>query len=158
MRTSLFALLLFLVAAVSCDKNGFNPQSFNGVYKGNWKNAAGVEGPASITVTVKEDGSFDLTLDFDGNYLGLGDPPPNPMSGTYDDNGARVKGTNALYGNCDVTISPKGDMNGIFTNVGMGIFPKLTYTGTITATAIDATYETFQQDGTSTISTLKLTK
>ncbi len=153
-----FVLLLLLCAAVACDKNGFNPAAFNGTYTGTWKNAAGVEGPASIVVMVLNDGTFDLVLDFDGNYLGLGDPPANPMSGTYDDEGAHVKGTNPLYGNCDVTIGKKGEMTGIFTNVGMGMFPKLTYTGTITASNIDATYETFKPDGTSTISTLTLKK
>ncbi|HNH27225.1 MAG TPA: hypothetical protein PLR93_09410, partial [Anaerolineales bacterium] len=56
---------------------GFDIKPFLGVYEGTWTNkTTGASGPAVIIVEAKEaDKTVTLTLDFDGNYLGLNDPP-----------------------------------------------------------------------------------
>jgi hypothetical protein len=161
-RVSLLAVAAIAAALfISCseDDDDFDASKYAGTYTGTWTNAAGVTGPATIAIDVDESAkTASLTLDFGGNYLGLGDPPPVTLSGVFDDERATVKGKSELFGDYDVTIEKDGSIVGLMQNVGGGIIPKLTYTGTVTEDSLDADYEVTFKDNTVAQSTLRMTK
>jgi hypothetical protein len=131
-----------------------------GTYAGTWTNGAtGATGPVTIEIATDEASqTATLTLDFGGNYLGLADPPPATLTGTYDSSGAVVKGSSPLFGDYDVTIDPDGNIVGVMRNLAAGAIPEMTYTGTLTPDRLDADYVVQLADGTTVNSTLRMEK
>jgi len=155
--------ILVLAMAACQDAAGppaFDPRLYVGEYAGTWTNlATGATGAASIVIDLQETAkTASLTLDFDGNYLGLGDPPPTTLSGTYDKSGAQVKGVSPLFGEYDVTIDAEGGIVGVMKNLAGGAIPELTYTGTLTATSMNADYVVRAASGQTTNAILRLHK
>lgn len=139
----------------------FDIGQYTGVYEGTWVPEGGGEGgAASIAIEAEpaESGVATLTIDFDGNYLGLGDPPAHVMEVPFDQTGAKGTGDNALFGDYDVTIDLDGTMVGRFTDVAAGVIPLLTYTGVLTGDTIDADYAVTRNDGSVTKARVELVK
>lgn len=138
----------------------FDASLYDGTYTGIWTNSAtGASGPASITIDLDEaTHSAALTIDFDGNYLGLENPPAAELTGTYDANGAVAKGSSLIFGDYDVTIDPDGKIVGVMTNLAGGVIPEMTYTGTLTANSLDADYVVKFADGRIANSELRMQK
>ncbi len=138
----------------------FDATKYAGTYKGTWKNPkTRASGPVTIAIRVDQrKRSASLTIDFGGDYLGLGDPPPVTLHGTYNDTRALVRGKSLLFGNYDVTIAADGAIVGLMTNVGGGAVPKLSYTGKLTERRLDAVYKVVFKDGHAATSVLHMTK
>ena len=136
---------------------GFDIKPFLGVYEGTWTNkTTGASGPAVITVEATEtEKTVTLTLDFGGNYLGLNDPPPFPLTAKYDDNGAAVRGESDILGKMDITIDTQGNIIGNLTDLVGGTIPSMTYTGKIGDGRLDTDYTVTLSDGTVTVSELR---
>jgi len=138
-------------------KGGFDIKPFLGVYEGTWTNkTTGASGPAVITVEANEsEKTVTLTLDFGGNYLGLNDPPPFPLTAKYDDNGAAVRGESEILGKMDITIDTQGNIIGNLTDLVGGTIPSMTYTGKIGDGRLNTDYTVTLPDGTVTVSELR---
>lgn len=136
----------------------FDVTKFTGSYSGTFTNQqTGASGPVSITIIADEAAhTATITLDFGGNFLGLGDPPAATVSAAYDANAAHVKGQNAFLGDMDITIDADGNINGLVTNLGGGAIPSVTYTGKIGNGRLDADYLVTFPDGTTTTALLRL--
>jgi hypothetical protein len=136
---------------------GFDVKPFLGVYEGTWTNkTTGASGPAVITVEANEaEKTVTLTLDFGGNYLGLNDPPPFPLTAKYDDNGAAVRGESEILGKMDITIDTQGNIIGNLSDLVGGKIPSMTYTGRIGEGHLDTDYTVTLADGTTTVSELR---
>jgi hypothetical protein len=141
-------------------RRDFDITPFVGTYRGTWTNpAAGTSGPARIDISANLlTRAAVVTIDFDGNYLGLGDPPAQSLPGTFDANGARVRGQGGLFGNLDVFISPEGFIIGFLTQLAGGTIPVMTYAGLLTPTRLDADYKVFLPNGQTVISILHMQK
>ena len=141
-------------------QTGFDASQYVGTYAGTWTNTAtGASGDAQIDITIEETTkTATLSIDFGGNYLGLGDPPAADLTGTYDDTGAYVSGQSTLFGRYDVMIGADGTIVGLMRDVGGGTIPALVYTGTLTPERLDADYEVVFADGSEANSTLRLTR
>lgn len=136
---------------------GFDVTPFLGVYEGTWKNkTTSASGSAVITVEANEaDQTVTLTLDFGGNYLGLNDPPPFPLTAKYDNNGAYVRGESEILGKMDITIDTQGNIVGNLSDLLGGKIPSMTYTGKIGDGHLDTDYTVTLSDGTVTVSELR---
>jgi hypothetical protein len=136
---------------------GFDVKPFLGVYEGTWTNTTtGASGSAVITVEANEaEKTVTLTLDFGGDYLGLNDPPPFPLTAKYDDNGAYVRGESDILGKMDITIDTEGNIVGNLTDLVGGSIPSMTYTGKIGNGRLDTDYTVTLADGTVTVSELR---
>lgn len=163
-RKMLLLLLLILSLILSAcgsspapTSGGFDIKPFLGVYEGTWTNkTTGASGPAVITVEANEaDKTVTLTLDFDGNYLGLNDPPAFPLTAKYDDNGAYVRGESEILGKMDITIDVQGNIIGNLTDLVGGTIPSMTYTGKIGDGRLYTDYTVTLADGTVTVSELR---
>ncbi|MBE0608775.1 MAG: hypothetical protein IH609_05310 [Dehalococcoidia bacterium] len=152
-------MALGIVACGDSDKS-FEASKYAGTYEGTWTNSAtGASGPVTIAITIDEAArKASLTLDFDGNYLGLGDPPAATLEGTFDDERAIAKGESDLFGEYNVTIEADGEIIGVMENLAGGLVPRLTYTGELTADKLDADYTVSLKDGATVNSTLRMTK
>ncbi len=139
---------------------GFDPDKFVGTYVGEWKNeTTGASGSSVITVTAdKTTKTATVTLDFGGNYLGLGDPPAVTVSANYTDEGAIVQGNNVLLGDMDVRVDPEGNITGTFKNIAGGVIPFMTYTGKIGNGRLDTDYVVTLKDGSTTKATVRSAK
>jgi hypothetical protein len=163
----LFLVFVFAIALNACGPKptptpppaagGFDIKPFLGVYEGTWTNTTtGASGPAVITVEANEaEKTVTLTLDFGGNYLGLNDPPPFPLTAKYDDNGAAVRGESEILGKMDITIDTEGNIIGNLTDLIGGTIPSMTYTGKIGEGRLDTNYTVTLADGTVTVSELR---
>jgi hypothetical protein len=139
--------------------SGFDVELYVGSYVGTWESDSGESGAARIDITVNLTARVaTLTLDFDGNYLGQGDPDPHTVSGTFDENGAHLRGQDTLFGNYEVLVAVDGTMVGVFRDVAGGEVPLLTYTGTLTANSLVADYDVVLADGTRSTARTELTK
>ncbi len=158
----LFVPVLALLASACGDDedDSFDASLYAGTYAGTWTNTGnGTTGPATIAITVDEKAkTASLTLDFGGNYLGLGDPPAVTIAGVFDDERATVKGSDDLFGNYNVTIEKDGKITGLMENMAGGLIPKLSYTGTLTKSTLDADYQVTFNDNSTANSVLKMTK
>ena len=127
----------------------FDVHNFVGTYKGTWTNTtAGTSGPVTIAIAADESSkTATLTIDFDGNYLGLGDPPAQTLSAKYDDSAATIKGSNPLFGDYAVSLDGDGKLNGLMKNLAAGVIPEMTYTGTVGNGRLDADYVVKFADG-----------
>lgn len=154
------AAMLLVGACGNSDDEGFQAAQYDGTYRGTWTNEeTGASGPVTIDIDIDEAGEgADLTIDFDGNYLGLGDPPAAKLEGTYDDERARAVGQSDLFGRYDVTIEADGAITGLMEDVGLGAIPTLSYTGTLTKDRLDADYEATFADGKTSNSILRMEK
>lgn len=163
-RGLMLALSCLALALAACGDDdaadGFDAEARSGTYVGTWTNeSSGTSGPVTISIDADSDaGTASLTIDFGGNYLGLGDPPPTTLTGTVSDAGAVVRGADPLFGDYDVTIAPDGAIVGVMKNLGGGAIPELTYTGTVTEDRLDADYVVTFADGTQATSILRMTK
>jgi hypothetical protein len=137
----------------------FDVKAFIGTYKGTWTNqATNATGPASIVINADETKKqATLTIDFDGPYLGLADPPAQTLTASYDDTMAKVTGNNPLFGDVNVTIDPDGNIIGVMKNLAGGIIPEMTYTGKVGGGKLDADYAVKFADGKTVNSILRLT-
>ena len=162
-KKSIFILMMmFAVVLSACGSQSasnpassggsFDPDKFAGTYVGEWKNeTTGASGSSVITVSAdKATHIATVTLDFGGNYLGLGDPPAVTVSANYDDEGAVVKGNNVLLGDMDVRVDPDGNITGTFKNIAGGAIPGMTYTGKIGNGRLDTNYVVTLPNGSTT--------
>lgn len=138
----------------------FEAAQYEGTYRGTWTNdRSGASGPVTIAIDIDEaKGAADLVIDFDGDYLGLGDPPAARLGGTYDGRQAVARGTSPLFGRYDVTIAGDGAIVGLMEDVGMGVVPRLEYTGRLTADRLDADYTATMADGRVSRAVLRMRK
>jgi hypothetical protein len=138
----------------------FEASQYAGTYAGTWTNEeTGASGPVTIDIDIDEAGrDATLSIDFDGNYLGLGDPPAAVLQGTYDGRQAVAKGSSVLFGDYDVTIAADGAITGLMTDVGAGVIPRLEYTGNLTADRLDADYTATMGDGSTSEAILRMEK
>ncbi len=138
----------------------FEASRYAGTYAGTWTNeATGASGPVTIEIDIDETArDASLSIDFDGNYLGLGDPPAAVLQGTYDGRQAVARGQSVLFGDYDVTIAADGAITGLMTDVGAGVIPRLEYTGTLTADRLDADYTATMADGSTSEAILRMEK
>jgi hypothetical protein len=172
MRSSSFRLLIGIISLflVACGDNTqtnnepqgkvFNISQYVGTYAGTWtNNTTGATGAAKLIITADSKTNVaTLTLDFDGKYLGIDNPPATTLTGTYDSKGALVKGKSDLFGDYDVTIDVDGKIVGIMKNIAGGAIPEMTYTGVITDTKLDADYVVSFADGNTANSILRMQK
>ena len=159
-------LLLILVACAPqstpapSGSGTFDVNKFTGAYAGTWENQqTGASGPVAITIVADEaTRTATITLDFGGNFLGLGDPPAASVTATYDDHAAYVKGNNVFLGDMDITIDADGNISGLVTNLGGGAIPSVTYTGKIGNGRMDADYLVTFKDGSTATALLRTSK
>jgi len=146
--------------AASQGEGSFDVNKFVGTYEGTWTNTStGASGPAKIIIVDDpEKHVATLTIDFDGNYLGIENPPAQTMPAPYDDTQAHVQGNNPLFGDYDVTIAADGNIIGVMKNLAGGMIPEMTYTGKIGDGRLDADYKVTFADGKVSESILRLTK
>jgi hypothetical protein len=132
---------LLLLACGGGDET-FDPSKYAGTYEGNWLNqAAALTGPGSLTIAIDEaKKTASITIDLGGNYLGMGDPAPVAMNGTYDDKRAQAKGSDQLFGDYDIVIDAKGNITGTMERLAGGTIPKLTFEGKLTNSRLDIDY------------------
>jgi hypothetical protein len=138
----------------------FDVRRFVGTYKGTWtNNTAGTAGPATIQIAADEKNqTAALTIDFDGPYLGLIDPPAQTLVAKYDDSMARIEGNNPLFGEYSVTLDAEGNLIGLMKNLAGGVIPEMTYTGKVDDRRLDADYSVKLADGRVVNSILRLSK
>jgi len=136
-----------------------NIPSLAGNWSGVWVNTTfGSTGPVTIVIAVDEQAkTVQFTLDVDGPAFGGGDPPPVTYNGTYADGVMTVSGTNASFGDLNLTWSADA-VNGTLTNLppASGI-NSVTLAGTGNTTQLDLTYAIDGQ-GWSANGTFSLTK
>lgn len=143
----------------SVGNGNFHVENFTGVYTGTWSNnTTGASGPARIEIVADETNrTATLTIDFDGQYLGLVDPPAQTLTASYDENMAHAYGSNPLlFGDYDVTIDADGNIIGVMKNLAAGAIPEMTYTGTVGKGRLDADYIVKFVDGKTVNSILRL--
>ncbi len=130
--------------------SGFDAAQYVGTYRGTWKNTVnGESGPGSVTVEIDEARrTATLVVDLDGRYLGIDNPPPARIGGTFTDSGAVIRGQDNLIGSYDVTIDADGRIRGLLKGLAGGTIPQMTYNGRLTADAIDIEYQVTLSDGT----------
>ncbi|MBK8913709.1 MAG: hypothetical protein IPM64_03745 [Phycisphaerales bacterium] len=160
--------LLCAVAAVSISSHGcllpegggFDADLFRGSYVGTWSSqTTGEGGPARIDIRIDlAKQTATLTLDFDGQYLGIDNPPAHEMNASFDLTGAKARGTDALFGDYNVVIAADGTMVGVFRNLDGGNVPLLTYTGKLTGNRISTEYDVVFADGRVVKATAELIK
>ena len=138
----------------------FDVNKFTGTYKGTWtNNTTGANGDATIVIVADPAAqTVELTIDFDGPYLGLVDPPAQTMAAKYDSQQALVEGSNPLFGDYKVTIDPDGNIIGLMKNLAGGLVPEMSYTGVVGGGRLDADYTVTLKDGKVVNSILRLTK
>ncbi len=146
-----------LLLPVIMTETVFDVTGYLGVYDGTWTNPANAAtGPASITIDADLNaGTATLTIDFGGNYLGLGDPPEQTLGGVFDEDGALVQGTSPLFGDYTVNIDARGFIVGVFNDLAGGAIPEMTYTGRVTSERLDADYHVRFADGKTADSLLR---
>lgn len=122
-------LALAAVALAACwgrsDATPFDVAQYVGTSSSTWTNEeTGATGPVEIVISADESaGTADRTIDFGGNYLGLGDPPPAELTGTFDSERAVVEGHTTLFGDYDVTIEADGSIVALMEGLGGGVIP-----------------------------------
>ncbi len=148
-RLLIFALTAVVLAGCALAAEGFVASRYAGTYKGTWTNTtSGATGAGSVVVALDTGKrTATLTLDFDGNYLGLNDPPPITMIGTYDVNGAVVRGNDPIMGSYDITIDRNGKIVGLLKGLANGAIPEMSYTGSLTGDRIETDYVVKFADG-----------
>jgi len=164
----IISILLFVLsacapkstAAPASGSGTFEVNKFTGTYAGTWENQqTGASGPVTITIVADEaTRTATITLDFGGNFLGLGDPPAASVTATYDDHAAYVKGNNVFLGEMDITIDAEGNISGLVKNLGGGAIPSVTYTGKIGNGRMDADYLVTFKDGSTATALLRTAK
>ncbi len=114
LRSSLMIVFVLTMVFTACAPKAtptqitsgtFDVTKFTGTYVGTFTNQqTGASGPVTIAITADESTrTATITLDFGGNFLGLGDPPPATVQATYDDHAAYVKVT--MYSSAKWTSS-----------------------------------------------------
>ncbi len=160
-RALLVVISMLLLAGYGLSAvEGFVASRYAGTYKGTWTNTTtGASGAGSVAIELNSTArTASLTLDFDGNYLGLNNPPPITMTGTYNSNGAVVKGSDAILGEYIITIDRSGKIVGLLKNLAGGTLPEMTYTGQLTKDRMDTDYKVTLADGRVMISTFRAQK
>jgi hypothetical protein len=154
------ALLLLAGCGDEAASKKFDVSLYVGTYVGTWTNSAtGATGAARIEIAADTAArTASLTIDFDGNYLGLDNPPAMALSGVYDDDKATVKGQSELFGAYDVTIDADGKIVGVMKGLAGGLIPEMTYTGALTRDRLDADYTVKFADGRVVNSILRMEK
>ncbi len=142
------------------DKREFDIRPLTGTYRGTWTSlSTGTGGAARIDIAANQaNRTATLTIDFDGNYLGLADPPAQTLTGTFDASGARVRGKSDVFGDYDVYIDASGLIVGIMKNLAGGQVPQMVYSGLISSQRLDADYLVRQADGKVAASILRMEK
>jgi len=169
LRKFIFIVSVLMLALSACAPKStpaagtggtFDVNKFTGTYTGVWENQkTGAKGPVTISIVADEAAhTATITLDFGGNFLGLGDPPAASVTATYDDQAAYVKGNNVFLGEMDITIDADGNINGLVKNLGGGAIPSVTYTGKIGDGRMDADYLVTFKDGSTATALLRTSK
>ena len=169
---SLVSMLIAVVMLVACASapaaqpvasasgKKFDPKPWAGTYKGTWTNqTTGSTGPVTASVTLDEaKKEATITIDLDGPYLGLADPPPATFTAKYDDVSARVEGNNVLFGEFKVTVEADGKFVGTFKKIAGGTIPEMTYMGQLGDNRLDSDYTVKFADGKTATAILRTTK
>lgn len=113
-----------------------------GTWTGQWvNNTFGSSGPATLVVAVDTAArTFQATLTLGGNVFGVGAPPPQTFSGSYNTSGGTFTQSSPLFGNLSLTISSGGAITGSATNVPNPNIARMDFTGTATPQKITINY------------------
>jgi hypothetical protein len=160
-RLLIFALIAAMLAGCGLRPvEGFMASRYAGTYAGTWTNASsGTSGAGRVVIaldTLRRNAA--LTLDFDGNYLGLNNPPPMTMLGMFDAYGAVVRGNDSLMGSYNVTIDREGRIVGLLKGMANGVIREMTYTGKLTGSKIETDYAVRLANGKQTKCTFRADK
>lgn len=130
-------------------------KQYEGAWTGSWHNDTyDTTGSADVTVAVRPDGTFDVTMDIGGMVFGAIDPPAVTFYGTYEADAGAAFGAldDPTFGDATVIITPDGQLSGSLQGLmgGAGI---LEVTGTVTPERVDLQYSIpiFPATGTLTL-------
>lgn len=130
-------------------------KQYEGAWTGSWHNDTyDTTGSADVTVAVRPDGTFDVTMDIGGMVFGAIDPPALTFYGTYEADAGAAFGAldDPTFGDATVIITPDGQLSGSLQGLmgGAGI---LEVTGTVTPERVDLQYSIpiFPATGTLTL-------
>jgi hypothetical protein len=115
---------------------------FEGTYSGTWVNRTfGSGGSASAVLTVDTAArTFQAVLTLGGQVFGVGAPPPQTFTGSYDAAGRTINTRSELLGNVSVTISPAGAISGSATGLANPNIARVNFSGTATPQSIIVNY------------------
>jgi hypothetical protein len=100
-----------------------------------------------------------VTLDLNGTVLGIGDPPPQTLNGTYTDSGTTITQSSLALGTFTVTVDAHGSITGSATNlVVVPQINRVDFAGTINATQVLVNYTITFTGGDTAVGTLTLNK
>ncbi len=119
----------------------FDASAFVGTFRGTWtNNTAGSMGPMSIVFS-NTGGNNQMVVDLDGPVFGeMTDPPADTLPGTVSGTAATFTVNSTYFGPISFTVQQDGSVTGTASNVPNPGIDSVTFTGTVSATAINLTY------------------
>lgn len=161
----IIGLLVLTLLFTNCKKTAdellfLEVNKFTGTYAGTWNSKKdNTSGKATVIIAAdKSSRVVTMTIDFDGNFLNLGDLPAQTLSGTYSSANATLTGKNAVLGDYNITILKDGTVAGLMKNILGGVYPSMTLNGKVTEKNVDlASIITAKTGGTADV-TLTLVK
>jgi hypothetical protein len=138
LNTFLFVLVVFANSVFA----QFNPDDFEGFWRGTWfNNTFGSTDSSFLSATFDRGaGTLEAILDLEGNVFGGSDPDPVTLTGTYSSNGFSATGNSPTYGDMILSGDGSGNMMGRMPNVPNPGIDSTTLSGTFNSTNIDLTY------------------
>lgn len=138
LNTFLFVLVVFANSVFA----QFNPDDFEGFWRGTWfNNTFGSTDSSFLSATFdRGSGTLEAILDLEGNVFGGSDPDPVTLTGTYSSNGFSATGNSPTYGDMILSGDGSGNMMGRMPNVPNPGIDSTTLSGTFNSMNIDLTY------------------
>lgn len=140
-----------------------NASDYVGTWTGTWTNTTfSSTGGMTVTIADNSDGTFDVTVDLDGNVGGQGDPAPQTITVAVANDGTVTFSDNILMGLVsdlmDVNVSSTGDINVSIPSIPLAGFTTFSATGTINATDANVNYTVNFSPSGSAVGTVTATK
>lgn len=138
LNTFLFVLVVFTSSVLA----QFNPDDFEGFWRGTWfNNTFGSTDSSFLSVTFDRGaGTLEAVLDLEGSVFGGSDPDPVTLTGTYSSIGFSATGNSPTYGDMILSGDGSGNMMGRMPDVPNPGIDSTTLMGTFNSTNIDLTY------------------
>lgn len=132
----------FTAAGVTGSLGDFTIADLAGTYPGSWVNFSfGSTGASSAEIAVNQSTRMvSMTLDLDGNVLGGSDPPPETLSGPYDNYGFTVTGSSSTFGDLSMKIDTLGRLEGMGINVPNPGVDRVYFSGSVSPDTIAIDY------------------
>ncbi|MBT8386798.1 MAG: T9SS type A sorting domain-containing protein [Ignavibacteria bacterium] len=158
MKTLITLLLTFLF--MNCLYAQFNPDDFEGMWRGTWfNNTFQSTDSAFLSVTFDQGANtLEAILDLDGGVFGGSDPDPITLTGTYGSSGFNAMGTSSTYGTMFLSGDGAGNMTGRMPNVPNPGIDSTTLSGTFNATNVDLAYIVYFTGGGTADGVINLVK